>query len=62
VKKILYLTLAVTIILCSCRHGSRNEETAHHGDSRATARFIIEQDDGFTKLTVKDPWQNSRGV
>jgi len=62
VKKILYLTLAVTIILCSCRHGSRNEETAHNGDSRATARFIIEQDDGFTKLTVKDPWQNSRGV
>jgi len=62
VRKILPLVLAVTIILCSCRNGSRNTDSSHHGDSDTVTRFVIEHDDGFMKLTVKDPWQNSQGT
>ena len=57
-----FVALAVTILLCSCRHGGgRAADTGTNG-VYAASRFELEKSEGYTKLTVRDPWQNVRGT
>jgi iron complex transport system substrate-binding protein len=54
--------MAVTIILCSCRNGSDRAQGPGTAGSEGASRFSLEEKQGYTKLTVRDPWQNSRGT
>ncbi len=56
------IILAVTIILCSCRHGGSPASASGTDASSSAARFELEEKHGYTILTVRDPWQNSRGT
>jgi iron complex transport system substrate-binding protein len=57
-----HLILTATLFLCSCRHGGKAEDLAQLRDTGGAVRFAIEKEEGFTKITVKDPWQNSHGA
>jgi len=54
--------LAVTILLCSCRHGGSSTSASGTDASSSAARFELQEKHGYTILTVRDPWQNSRGT
>lgn len=54
--------MAVTIILCSCRHGGDRAVGPGIGGSDNASRFSLDEKRGYTILTVRDPWQNSRGT
>lgn len=54
--------MAVTILLCSCRHGGSPASVSGTEASSSAARFELEEKHGYTILTVRDPWQNSRGT
>lgn len=56
------IVVAVTILLCSCRHGGSRAAAPDGEASFSARRFLLEEKQGYTKLTVRDPWQNSRGT
>jgi iron complex transport system substrate-binding protein len=60
--KFFSLILTAALLLSSCRHGGKAEDQARLTDSGCATRFVIEKEEGFTKITVKDPWQNSHGA
>ncbi len=61
-KSIRFVALAVTIILCSCRHGGDRVPGPGIAGSQGASRFSLDEKRGYTILTVRDPWQNSRGT
>ncbi len=60
--KFFQLILTATFLLCSCRHGGKVDEQAQQVDTGGATRFVIEKEEGFTRVAVKDPWQNSHGA
>ena len=56
------IVVAVTILLCSCRHGGSPAAAPDGAASFSARRFLLEEKQDYTKLTVRDPWQNSRGT
>ncbi|MFN2336326.1 MAG: hypothetical protein ABR560_05100, partial [Bacteroidales bacterium] len=61
-KSIRFVAVAVTIILCSCRHGGDRAVGPGIAGSHSASRFSLDEKRGYTILTVRDPWQNSRGT
>ena len=59
--KFFQLILTATFLLCSCRHGGKVDEQAQQVDTGGATRFVIKKEEGFTRVAVKDPWQNSHG-
>lgn len=56
------ITFITALLLCSCHHSSRQENRIEYGDTLMTRRLVIEEERLFTRVTIKDPWQNSGGV
>jgi iron complex transport system substrate-binding protein len=62
--RLFVILLTSVLFLCSCGNGNlqsggRPDETA--GSPYSATRFRIDNFQGFRKLTVFDPWQNSSG-
>lgn len=60
--KLRLIIMAVTILLCSCRHGGNPSSAPDAAATGSAVRFRLEGKQGYTKLTVRDPWQNSHGT
>lgn len=60
--KALPFILIVTIPLCSCRQGNKAVNPSNSIYSGTATHLVIENDNDFTRVTVKDPWQNARGT
>jgi iron complex transport system substrate-binding protein len=54
--------MAVTVFLWSCGHGGSPAMLHDKGTPHAADRFTLEEMNGYTKLTVRDPWQNAHGT
>ncbi len=59
-RSIRFVVIAVTIILCSCRHGGDRAPGPGIAGSNGASRFSLDEKRGYTILTVRNPWQNSR--
>lgn len=59
-RSIRLVVMAVTIILCSCRHGGDQATGPGIAGSNGASRFSLDEKRGYTILTVRNPWQNSR--
>jgi iron complex transport system substrate-binding protein len=58
--RVIFMT--VTVLLCSCRHGGNTPSAPDASASVAVSRMALEEKDGYTRLTIRDPWQNSSGT
>lgn len=58
--RILFVVVAVTIIFCSCRNGGDKVPARGTIGSHAASRLAIDWKEGYTILTVRDPWQNAK--
>jgi len=56
------LILTAALILCSCHNRGNRQEQVQHADTLAAGRLSIEKEEGFTRVTVREPWQNSAGT
>jgi iron complex transport system substrate-binding protein len=56
------IVVAVTILLCSCRHGGSPAAVTDGGTACSARRFLLEEKQGYARLAIRDPWQNSRGT
>ncbi len=54
--------MAVTVLLWSCGHGGSPSTFPDTVTPHAADRFTLEEMNGYTKLTVRDPWQNAHGT
>ncbi|MRR23669.1 hypothetical protein EG830_11900, partial [bacterium] len=61
-NRIVPLIFAAAIILCSCRNAGNRQVSVPNADSTAATRLSIEKEEGFTRVTVTEPWQNSAGT
>jgi iron complex transport system substrate-binding protein len=62
VTRIGSLLLVAVSLLSSC-HNARNAGAVKGNDqSLATGRLMIDKGEGFTKVTVRNPWQNTTGT
>jgi len=59
-RHVLRLIFILLFILPACGKGSRVKSTPEATNNEYSERFIIEQHDGFTKLTVLNPWQGAK--
>lgn len=57
-----FIVMAVVFTLSSCRQGGFHSSDTGTEESRAASRFAIERKEGYTILTVRDPWQNTKGT
>jgi iron complex transport system substrate-binding protein len=62
VNRIIPLIFTAALIFCSCRHAVNHQVTVRQNDSTAATRLSIEKENGFAKVTVTGPWQNSAGT
>ncbi len=60
--KAAFAVVVLTFILCSCRQGSDRTAASVTTGNHAATRLVLEKKDGYTRLTVRDPWQNSGGA
>ena len=60
--KALHFVLIATILLCSCGQGNKAVNPPNNIYSGTATRLVIDNDNDFTRVTVKDPWQNARGT
>lgn len=55
-----FVVMAVIVILFSCRQGGFHSPASGTEESRAASRFVLDSKEGYTILTVRDPWQNTK--
>lgn len=62
--RIIPLIIAAASIICSCRHGGNPPASAKPEKITVenSGRLLIEKSEFFTKVTVRDPWQNISGT
>lgn len=60
--RIVVLFLVAASSIGSCRNPGNVGDAKREDLSRATGRLIIEKNEGFTKVTVRNPWQNTTGT
>ncbi len=56
------IIVAVTVLLWSCGHGGSPSALPGRATPHAADRFTLEEMNGYTKLSVRDPWQNAHGT
>jgi len=56
------LIFTAALILCSCHSAGNRQAQGQHSDTIAAGRLSIEKEEGFTRVTVSEPWQNSAGT
>ncbi|MDM8002886.1 MAG: ABC transporter substrate-binding protein [Bacteroidota bacterium] len=61
-NRIVPLIFTAALILGSCRNAGNRQVHSASADSNAATRLSIEKEEGFTRVTVTEPWQNSEGT
>ncbi len=56
------IIVAVTVLLWSCGHGGSPPTLPYTARQYTADRFTLEEKNGYTRLTVRDPWQNAHGT
>ncbi len=56
------MIFTAALILGSCRNAWNRQVPVTNADSNEAARLSIEKEEGFTRVTVTEPWQNSEGT
>lgn len=60
--KVLSFIIAVAMILCSCCNGSNAPAKDDAGLPPASSRLVIEEQEDYIRVVIRDPWQNSQGT
>ncbi len=62
-SRILQLIIAILLLFCSCRRGGNPPDAGQYADKtvKAEGRLKLEKVEGATRVTIRDPWQNSAG-
>lgn len=62
--RIIPFIIAASLIICSCRHGGKPPASAQPEKKTVEnpGRLLIEKSGFFTKVTVRNPWQNTSGT
>lgn len=61
-NRVIPLLVTAALILGSCRNAVNRPAQDQIADSTAATRLLIEKEEGFTRVTVTGPWQNSAGT
>lgn len=56
------MIITAALILASCRHSANRPAPAPGAPENGAARLTIEKEEGFARVTVSEPWQNSAGT
>jgi iron complex transport system substrate-binding protein len=57
-----YLIIASLFLACSCNHSTDKTCISDYALTVTTSRFTIEENNGYTRLVIRDPWQNATGT
>ena len=57
-----YMILGIIFLACSCHNSTDRTRLSDSVQPDAASRFTIEANDGFSKLVIRDPWQNASGT
>lgn len=57
-----YLILGFVFLACSCHNNAERTRSSDIVHPDAASRFSIEENDGFSRLVIRDPWQNASGT
>ncbi len=60
--RIVVLFLVAASFIGSCRNTGNVVDVKGEDQSRAAGRLIIEKSEGFAKVTIRNPWQNTTGT
>jgi len=62
VTRIVTLTLAAGSLFISCHNAGTGSNVKPDEETGVKGRLVIEKSEGFTRVTVRNPWQNTSGV
>jgi iron complex transport system substrate-binding protein len=57
-----YMIPGLILLACSCHNSADRTHMSGNVQTIASSRLTIEENDGSTKLVIRDPWQNARGA
>lgn len=61
-SRIVPLIVAAVLILASCRHAGNRQAKEQVDGGKGAGRLAIEKEEGYIRVTISEPWQNSAGT